>query len=264
MGFLEYILNTPSHHRVHHGRNPKYIDKNYAGIFIIWDRLFGTFQEEIEEPVYGLVHPLQSWDIVEGQIGHAKYIFQKVREKKTFKNKLEVIFKGPGWEEGKPRLGDIADIPEVDAKKVKKYDPQVQNEVSYYVLLHFIIILIASTFLVSHRMHSYLLHVLITIFMAFSLYSFAAIFDNKEYAYHMELFRVSLVLFAESVCWFTYNDEFVFLWYHCNDINHIYFKLIKMVRMFFILSMVWLIKKSTLFPNKIIINDNKKMKDLKI
>lgn len=258
MGFLEYILNTPSHHRVHHGRNPKYIDKNYAGIFIIWDRLFGTFQEEIEEPVYGLVHPLQSWDVVEGQIGHAKYIIQKVKEKKSIKNKLEVLFKGPGWDEGKPRLGDIADIPEVDAKSVQKYDPQVDPEVSCYVLLHFIIVLVTSILLVSHRMQSYLLHVIISIFMVFSLFSFGAIFDKKEYSFHLELFRVTLLLLTESVCWFTYDDKFIFLWFHSNDINHIYFKLIKVVRMFYILSIIWLIKKGTSFTNKMLIINKEK------
>ncbi len=58
----EYVLNTPSHHRVHHGVNPKYQDRNYAGVFITWDRLFGTFVAEEEEPVYGLTHPLRSWN----------------------------------------------------------------------------------------------------------------------------------------------------------------------------------------------------------
>ena len=57
-------MNTPSHHRVHHGINPKYIDKNYAGVFIVWDRVFGTFVEEDEEPVYGTVNVLGSWNPV--------------------------------------------------------------------------------------------------------------------------------------------------------------------------------------------------------
>lgn len=57
---IELIMNTPSHHRVHHGSNPQYLDKNYAGIFIIWDRMFGTFEEEDEKVVYGLVKPIES------------------------------------------------------------------------------------------------------------------------------------------------------------------------------------------------------------
>src|ERR1700733_5274013 len=59
---FDWVLNTASHHRVHHGVNPKYIDTNYAGIFILWDRLFGTFQVEEEEPVYGTVKPLASFN----------------------------------------------------------------------------------------------------------------------------------------------------------------------------------------------------------
>ena len=62
LGPLEWVINTPSHHRVHHGVNPRYVDRNYAGVFIIWDRLFGTFEPEGDEPVYGLVKPLGSFN----------------------------------------------------------------------------------------------------------------------------------------------------------------------------------------------------------
>src|SRR5256885_6333663 len=64
LGPLEGVLNTPSNHRVHHGRNPKYIDRNHGGILIVWDRLFGTYAEEEEEPVYGITTPLASWNPV--------------------------------------------------------------------------------------------------------------------------------------------------------------------------------------------------------
>ena len=67
LGPLEWVLNTPSHHRVHHARNPKYLDKNYAGTLIIWDRMFGTFQAEEEEPVYGLTKPLEQLEPALGQ-----------------------------------------------------------------------------------------------------------------------------------------------------------------------------------------------------
>ena len=62
MGPLEWVLNTPSHHRVHHGRNPRYIDRNHGGTLIVWDRLFGSFAEEREEPVYGITKPLASFN----------------------------------------------------------------------------------------------------------------------------------------------------------------------------------------------------------
>ena len=60
LGWAEFIFNTPSHHRVHHARNPQYIDRNYAGVLIIWDKLFGTFVEEVEAPEYGIVRQIQS------------------------------------------------------------------------------------------------------------------------------------------------------------------------------------------------------------
>jgi sterol desaturase/sphingolipid hydroxylase (fatty acid hydroxylase superfamily) len=62
LGFLEYIFNTPSHHRAHHGKNHEYIDKNYAGIFIIWDKLFGTFEPEVVNPNYGIVGQVHSYN----------------------------------------------------------------------------------------------------------------------------------------------------------------------------------------------------------
>ncbi|KAF4794247.1 hypothetical protein TURU_103100 [Turdus rufiventris] len=68
LGPLEWILNTPSHHRVHHGRNPYCIDKNYGGTLIIWDRIFGTFEAEDEQVVYGLTHPVNSFDPIMLQI----------------------------------------------------------------------------------------------------------------------------------------------------------------------------------------------------
>lgn len=65
LGFLEWFLCTPSAHRVHHGTNPQYLDKNYGGVLIIWDRIFGTFEPEIEAPRYGITNPVKSWDLVE-------------------------------------------------------------------------------------------------------------------------------------------------------------------------------------------------------
>jgi len=71
LGPLEYILMTPSHHRVHHGRNPYCIDKNYGGVFVFWDMIFGTFAKERkdEEIAYGLVHPIQTYDPISIQVG---------------------------------------------------------------------------------------------------------------------------------------------------------------------------------------------------
>ena len=97
MGVLEYVLNTPSHHRVHHGVNPKYIDKNHAGTLIIWDRMFGTFQEEEEEPIYGITHPINTWDPLSANLHHWKQMYHGLKQMQGLKDKLKYTFMPPGW-----------------------------------------------------------------------------------------------------------------------------------------------------------------------
>ncbi len=98
MGWLEYILNTPSHHRVHHGVNEQYLDKNYAGIFIIWDRLFGTFVEEKEEVKYGIITPLTSYNPLWAN-SHAWFeMYDKMKVKKSLLGKLRCVFASPNMD----------------------------------------------------------------------------------------------------------------------------------------------------------------------
>ncbi|WP_164659495.1 sterol desaturase family protein [Tropicibacter sp. Alg240-R139] len=95
---IELIMNTPSHHRVHHGSNRKYLDKNYAGIFIIWDRMFGTFEEEEEEVVYGLVKPIESINPFVAFFHGFKRLAADVWNMPGVMNKLGVLFGPPGWQ----------------------------------------------------------------------------------------------------------------------------------------------------------------------
>jgi len=97
LGWLEYILNTPSHHRVHHGRDPKYIDKNYAGVFIIWDRMFGTFKEEEERPTYGITKPVNSWNPVYANFAHYIDLYHYVKEARSMSDVKRMLFRQPGW-----------------------------------------------------------------------------------------------------------------------------------------------------------------------
>ncbi len=97
LGPLEWVLNTPSHHRVHHGSNIQYCDKNFAGTFIIWDRLFGTFEEEKEQPVFGIIHQLEShnpiWVTFHEWVGIAK----DLRKARSVREVLGYLFMAPGW-----------------------------------------------------------------------------------------------------------------------------------------------------------------------
>lgn len=97
LGALEYVLNTPSHHRVHHGANPQYIDKNFGGVLIIFDRLFGTFAEEQEDvPVrYGLVHPLTSKNPIEIALHEWARMVADLRNAGSFSDALRVLFGRP-------------------------------------------------------------------------------------------------------------------------------------------------------------------------
>ena len=96
--WFEAIFNTPSHHRVHHATNPQYLDRNHAGIFIIWDRIFGTFEPEVEKPVYGLVKNIDTFNPVKVAFLEWTYLFKDAFTSKTnVINKIKYFFKPPGW-----------------------------------------------------------------------------------------------------------------------------------------------------------------------
>jgi sterol desaturase/sphingolipid hydroxylase (fatty acid hydroxylase superfamily) len=98
IGSLEYVLNTPSHHRVHHAVNDIYLDKNYGGIFIIWDRMFGSFVQETEEPRYGIIKPVKSFNWIWINT-HAWFeMFTAMKERKTLLGKLRCIFASPNMD----------------------------------------------------------------------------------------------------------------------------------------------------------------------
>ena len=99
MGFLEKIIVTPSHHRVHHAVNPEYIDKNFSQIFIIWDKIFGTFQEELPEvkPVYGITVPVRTWNPIRINFQHLYNLFQDAWRTRSLKDKIKIWFMPTGW-----------------------------------------------------------------------------------------------------------------------------------------------------------------------
>ena len=97
MGWFEKVFNTPSHHRVHHGKNVRYLDRNHAGIFIIWDRLFGTFQGETERVRYGLTQNLRTFKPTRVAFHEFAAIARDVRGASSWRHRLGYMFRGPGW-----------------------------------------------------------------------------------------------------------------------------------------------------------------------
>ncbi|MDC0712763.1 sterol desaturase family protein [Stigmatella sp. ncwal1] len=106
MGPLEWVLNTPSHHRVHHASNVQYLDKNYGGILIVWDRLFGTFQPEVETPVYGLTKNLHTFNPARIAFHEYAAILKDLQRPEPLRTRLGRVFHGPDWTPGPERPPD--------------------------------------------------------------------------------------------------------------------------------------------------------------
>lgn len=144
MGWFEYVFNTPSHHRVHHGRNPKYIDKNHAGSLIIWDKMFGTFQAEEERPTYGITKPINSWNAVWANFSHYVVMADEIKHIPSFTDKIKYLFKKPGWLPAS--MGGYRPAPEVDKGGYQKYNPSYPLQLNYYVLFQYILCLGVTAF----------------------------------------------------------------------------------------------------------------------
>lgn len=97
LGPLEWVLNTPSHHRVHHGSNPQYIDRNYGGILIIWDRLFGTFEPEREPVIYGLTNNINTYNPFRIAFHEWTSMLKDAASASSLKQRLFVLFRHPKW-----------------------------------------------------------------------------------------------------------------------------------------------------------------------
>ena len=136
LGPLEWFMNTPSHHRVHHGKNPQYIDRNHAGALIIWDRMFGTFEPEGEEVVYGITKPLNSWNPFWANIESFKDLMYDAVHTKRWADKFTVWFKPPGW---RPRDLPPYVTPKIDPKNVIKFDTEVPFGINMYALFQFVL-----------------------------------------------------------------------------------------------------------------------------
>lgn len=143
--WFEWLLNTPSHHRVHHGRNPKYIDRNHAGVFMLWDRMYGTFKEEEEEPVYGITQPINNWNPIKQNFNYFSFLLKNAIATNNFWDKIKIWFMPPGWRP--PDVGPMLKPKEVDMKTYRKYDPPLQSLAGIYVLLQLGILGIAFPFL---------------------------------------------------------------------------------------------------------------------
>ncbi|TAE31048.1 MAG: sterol desaturase family protein [Cytophagales bacterium] len=197
MGFLEWFMNTPSHHRVHHGRNPKYIDKNHAGTFIIWDRLFGTFQREEERPVYGITTPINSWNPVWANFSHYEHIGAQLQNAPTLSDKLKVLFYKPGYD---AKMAAYHPIPDVSRDNYEKYNTTVTPSVNYYVLFQYLLLTVATfPFLQFQADLGWTEKSLIAVLIGLTVVNFGWLFEGRTWAFRLEAAR--LVVCAVAACW---------------------------------------------------------------
>lgn len=176
--WFEYIFNTPSHHRVHHGRNPKYIDKNYGGILIIWDRMFGSFAQEEERPTYGVTKPLASWNPVYANFAHYIDLAGVLKKTRSFKDALFVLFKPPGWMPD--YLGGYQAPPEVEAN-YQKFTTKSPLSINVYILIQFFIFLAFNLyFLFYHKTFSFEFKVIFALWIVWNTAMFGFLFETRS------------------------------------------------------------------------------------
>ncbi len=137
MGPLELVLNTPSHHRVHHGADPKYLDRNYAGILIVWDRLFGSFQVEEEEPTYGTTKPLARWNSLWANLDAWADLLATARSFPRLRDRIRLFFAHPGWRPEQPE-------PLHEIRGRARFDADVAGPRKLYLSAQFALMLAAT------------------------------------------------------------------------------------------------------------------------
>ena len=192
LGVLEYILVTPSQHRVHHAINPIYIDKNLAAIFCVWDRMFGTFQEELDEepPVYGVLKPVHSWNPLIINYQYLWGMIQDAWHTQSWKDKLTLWWRPTGY-----RPKDVA--LKFPRKTVNSKIPfeKYNHEMSFYkkgwalfqwLCITFILLFLLANYESFSSFQALLLGGLIMV----SIFGFTSLMDNYSWSYSFEMGRI--------------------------------------------------------------------------
>jgi len=188
LGPLEWVLMTPSHHRVHHGRNPRYIDKNHGATFIFWDKLFGTFEEEDEEVYYGITKPLSSWNPVWANLHYWVELWQVAKKTSSRIDTLRVFLAPPGWFPAE--LGGFQPPPEIGEAPVK-FDIALSARLGLYALCQFAIVLgLTAVFLFTAETMPLWLQIVAAGGAVVSLVSIGGLFEGRARYYRLELVRL--------------------------------------------------------------------------
>lgn len=216
LGVLEYVFVTPSHHRVHHAINDEYIDKNYGQILIIWDKIFGTFQQELGTvpPIYGTLNQAKTWNPI---IINYKYFFQLLRDAwraQKLIDKVKIWFMPTGW-----RPEDVSENYPNDKIKISgeqiKYNTDNSSSLIIFcwTQLIFALVFMFHLFLVLHQSEPFF-NYLYAIFIFLNIFSYTSLLDNSKISLYAEtlkfLFGIG-ILQLQSFTWFNIHGMPVLL-----------------------------------------------------
>jgi sterol desaturase/sphingolipid hydroxylase (fatty acid hydroxylase superfamily) len=195
LGWFEWLFITPSNHRVHHAQNPIYMDRNYGGVFIVWDRLFGTFQEELDEHpvVFGVTVPLASWNPLWANLQVYAGLWHDARRASAWWDRLRIWFMPTGW-----RPADVAaryPLANRELDDFCKFEVPLARGAQVYALLQFVCYLLAGVWLLAQGESLSLSAMLLGCgWIAVGLYSIGVWLENRGWALRLEWLRLALNL----------------------------------------------------------------------
>jgi len=196
MGLLEYIIVTPSHHRVHHAINPIYLDKNFGQVFIFWDRWFGTYQEELKDTpcVYGITRPVKTWNPIKINFMHMWLLIKDAWRTKDWKAKFTIWFKPLGW---RPADVEVAYPVEKikDVYHFDKYDTDAPKGMQVFLWCQLFSLLLLVSYLFGNVAN--IGHINIFIYGAFifaQVYILTEFMDRNPMAYIFEIIKNAICI----------------------------------------------------------------------
>lgn len=195
LGVLDRILVTPSNHRVHHAQNERYIDKNYGGIFVLWDRMFGTFEPEHDDDpvVFGVRKPLQNWNPFWANVQVYDYLLFDARRTARWRDKIGLWFRRTGW-----RPDDMAaKYPKQpsDLTTFTKFDPEVSSSRQHYVFAQFIVVIVITLLIAELFVRGGASSVFVPCLLLWSsLYAVGELNQNSPRAVRFEYLRLLVIV----------------------------------------------------------------------
>jgi alkylglycerol monooxygenase len=192
LGWFEWLFITPSNHRVHHAQNPVYMDRNYGGVFIVWDRMFATFQEELDdEPViFGVTTPLASWNPLWANLQVYAGLWRDARRAASWWDRLRIWFMPTGW-----RPADVAaryPQEKPNLSRFRKFEVALGRGQQFYALLQFVVYLLGGTWLLAQAERLDVTQLLLGCgWVSLGLYSIGTWLENRAWALRIELLRLA-------------------------------------------------------------------------